>query len=355
LTGILGNISLAKLYAEAGGKVHQRLGSAEEACRRARDLTQQLLTFSKGGTPVKGIVSVPELVMEAAEFALRGSRSRADYSFPEDLWPVEVDQGQIAQVIDNIVINADQSMPDGGTIQIVAENFMPPEGSAGWEEGRRYVRLSVQDHGIGIPREHFQKVFDPYFSTKQKGSGLGLAVAYSVIKSHGGTIEVDSTPGDGSTFHVTLPAAAPGTVQRQQAAPGEVTQGHGRILLMDDEEMVRETAGEMLRFLGYETDFARDGAEAVEMYRRAMADGNPYGAVIMDLTIPGGMGGEKAVGKILEIDPRARAVVSSGYATDPIMADFRRWGFSGVVPKPYKMEELSRVLQEVFPEREKAP
>jgi|GEM_PF-946048 len=352
LTAVLMNISLAKMYAPPQDKISKRLTEAEKACLRARDLTQQLLTFSKGGAPIKKTASIAELIRESANFAVRGSKVRCQVSLPGDLWPVEVDEGQMSQVIHNLVINAQQAMPEGGTIQIRAENReVGTEGEQGLPLGAgRYVKLSIADEGSGIAEEHLPKIFDPYFTTKEGGSGLGLATTYSILKRHGGYIGVASRVGVGTTFYVYIPASGEGEWVKPVEGRGGVLRGvsKGRVLLMDDEEMLREAAGQMLQHMGYEVEFAEDGGEALELYKRARESGQPFHVVIMDLTIPGRMGGKETVQRLLEIDPQAKAIVSSGYSEDPIMAEYRRYGFKGVITKPYKLEELNQTLQQII-------
>jgi signal transduction histidine kinase/ActR/RegA family two-component response regulator len=347
LTGIMGNISLAKVMMNPRDKSYMRLDEAEKAVWRARDLTQQLLTFSKGGAPVRKTASIEQIVMDSASFVLRGSNVRCEFVVPDHVWPVEADEGQMSQVINNLIINADQSMPDGGVIKVRIDNL--PDGQSDLltlNEGR-YVRISIEDHGVGIPEEYLQKIFDPYFTTKQKGSGLGLATVYSIIRSHDGYISVESKVGNGTTFHIYLPASENGP----QAAGGarDITlAGSGRILVMDDEEIIREVAAEILGHLGYSAVSCCDGAEALEEYRKAEEEGDPFAAVIMDLTVPGGMGGKETMKKLKEIDSKVIGIVSSGYSNDPILAHFRDYGFSGVAAKPYNMEELGRRLHELL-------
>jgi len=347
LTSVFGNISLAKLDARPGEAVHQRLDEAEKALFRAQDLTQQLLTFSRGGAPVKKIFSVKELVRGSASFSLRGSKARCVFSIPDELRPVEADEGQLSQVINNLVINADQAMPEGGTVTISCENITVEEGAALPLDPGKYLLLSVADQGIGIPQEHFEKIFDPYFTTKQKGSGLGLATSYSIIKRHGGHITVESEMGSGTTFRVYLPAVD--TFLPRELTPMEQSvQGRGRILVMDDDEMIRDVAGRILGRLGYEVEYAADGAEALVAYGEARKKDRLFDVVIMDLTIPGGMGGKETIRKLRELDPKARAIVSSGYSNDPIMAEFREYGFSGVVAKPYSIRILGEAVKSVL-------
>ena len=353
LTGILGNISMSKMYKETPDMVEKRLNEAERACVRARDLTQQLLTFSRGGQPVKEAASLELLVKESAEFALRGANTKCDYRVEEDLWPVLVDPGQMSQVVQNLVINADHAMPSGGTITVEMRNRMVEEGetsAAGRVEAGPYAELVVSDQGMGIPEDSLQKIFDPFFSTKQKGSGLGLSVTYSIIMNHLGHISVDSEMGAGTTFRILLPASP---TEEPRPAPKDdmPVKGQGRILVMEDEEAIIELLKITLPEIGYEVDFARDGEEALEKYRAIKEKGGTYDAVIMDLTIPGGMGGKEAVGHLLDMDPDAVAIVSSGYSTDPVMSNYRSYGFKAMIAKPYSPEKLSRILKEALEEK----
>ena len=347
LTAIVGNIGLAKMCITPEDKIYEMLVDAEKASLRARELTRQLLTFSRGGAPIKEATSIIELIRDSATFVLRGSNVRCGFSSPTDLWTVDADQGQMSQVIQNLVINADQAMPEGGIIQIRAEN-VPVSAEHGLPlESGKYVKICVADEGIGISEEHLQRMFEPYFTTKQKGSGLGLATAYSIIRRHDGHICVESELGSGTTFYIYLPASEK-EVPVQKAKAEQPLTGKGRILVMDDEEIVRDVAGSVLTRSGYEVEFAREGAEAIELYRQAQELGEPFAAVIMDLTIPGGMGGKEAARELLTIDPKAKVIVSSGYSTDPVMAEFRKYGFSGVVAKPYRIRQLIDVLCEVI-------
>jgi signal transduction histidine kinase/CheY-like chemotaxis protein len=350
LTAIIGNLSLAKTSSNPSAEVVKCMVEAEKASLRAKGLTQQLLAFAKGGAPVRKTTAINPVLREAAGFALPGSKVRCEFHLPDDLWMVEIDEGQISQVINNLVINAQQAMPEGGIISIRGENFTLDTEKAGehvlFQQGR-YLKISITDHGTGIKKEHLSRIFDPYFTTKQRGSGLGLATAYSIIKNHEGYITVTSELGVGTTFTLYLPASFKDLPSQPNQRERSLL-GKGKILVMDDEESIRELLVQMLTYCGYEAIVAGDGETAILLYTEATRAGLPFHAVIMDLTIPGMMGGKEAVKLLLDIDPDAKAIVSSGYANDPVMAEFRKYGFRGVVAKPYQIEELSEVLQTVL-------
>ncbi len=348
LTGIMGNVTLAKRYVEPGDKVFDRLQQAEKACLRARDLTQQLLTFSKGGAPVKSSSSIAELLMESASFALRGSGVRCEFSLSDDLWPVEFDEGQMNQVISNLTINAVEAMLESGVINVRARNAIVEEGSALPLPAGKYVEIVIEDHGVGIPKKNLGKIFDPYFTTKKEGSGLGLATAYTIIKNHNGCVTVTSEVNVGSTFCIYLPASEKSVLPKKEPEIDTRFTGRGRILVMDDEEMIREMLGRILTLAGYKVELASDGAEAVERYINAKEQGQPFSAVILDLTVPGGMGGREAIKKLLEVDPTVKTIVSSGYSNDPIVSDFGKYGFKGVATKPYATTEIEKTLRNVL-------
>jgi len=353
LTVILGNISISKMNLQPRDNIYRRLVEAENASFRAKDLTSQLLTISKGGAPVKEVVqSMGDLIIETANFAVSGSNVKCEFKIDEDIWPAEVDEGQISQVIHNLVLNADQAMPEGGSIRISARNI-----SSGMLDetthiadtqltNQDYIMISIEDDGIGMTEELKEKIFDPYFTTKHKGSGLGLATVYSIIKNHGGCISVSSEIGVGTKFDVYIPASK-GKYTVNATNTGLIT-GTGKILVMDDEKPVREIAGEMLTHLGYTVEYASDGQEAIEKYSSAKECGSPFDAVMIDLTIPGGMGGKEAHDRLLEIDPGVRAIVASGYSSDPVMSQHESYGFKGVLIKPFDIDELGQTLHRVL-------
>ncbi|MBU7016893.1 MAG: PAS domain S-box protein [Theionarchaea archaeon] len=345
LTGIMNNAALARIYT-TDNRAGARLTKIEKASMQARNLTQQLLTFSKGGSPIKKTTSLNKVIRDSTSFALRGSNVRCHFYISDELSPADIDEGQISQVINNLIMNADEAMPEGGVIQVRAENVVVGEESFFLQKGT-YTRISIEDQGVGIPEKYLSRIFDPYFTTKQKGSGLGLATAYSIIKRHNGHLNVESEVGVGTTFHIWLPASRD-SLKREEIQPHTPIKGEGRILFMDDEETIRDAAREVLTYLGYTVEFAEDGREAIELYKKRLGSQESFDIVIMDLTIPGGMGGKEALSALLEIDPHVKAIVSSGYSTDPIMADFRKYGFKGVVTKPYSIEELSETLNRMM-------
>ncbi len=349
LTAITGNISLAKMYAKPGLEVFDILTEVEKASHRAKNLTQQLLTFSKGGMPVRKITAITRLIKDSASFALSGSNVRYEISAPDNIWPVEVDEGQISLVINNLIINALQAMPEGGVIMVSTENITVGTGNSLSLKDGKYVRVSIKDQGHGIAEEHRSKIFDPYFTTKQEGSGLGLATAYSIIKRHDGNIAVESKLGAGTIFHLYLPAAEEKiTIMKDIGGISPAGKGRGKILVMDDDEIVRVVVGRMLAQCGYEADFAEDGDKAVDIYKKGMESGQPFDAVIIDLIIPAGMGGKEAIKKLLEIDHDIKAIVSSGYSDDPVVANFKEYGFRGALAKPYEIAELRQMLHRVI-------
>jgi signal transduction histidine kinase len=347
LTGILGYVSLAKVVAQTDAQVVAYLTEAEQACQRATALTQQLLTFAKGGTPVRHTVSLVELLKECVSFVLRGASVRGNIQIAADLWPVDVDAGQINQVIHNVVLNAMQAMPGGGTVQVRAENVVLAAGVPFPLPEGQYVKITVQDSGCGIPKEVLTNIFDPYFTTKPEGSGLGLTTAYAIVIKHEGYITIASEVGVGTTVVIYLPASQKAAVSAQPHSPVPLS-GSGRILVVDDEDMIRNLLRQLLESLGYTVECVQDGPEAVAAYQHAQAVGQSFAAVILDYTIPGGMGGLETLNCLRALDPQVKALISSGYANNPVMADWAYYGFSGVVAKPYTIAQLQEALHNVL-------
>ncbi len=348
LAAILGNISLANLLLKPDEvKVHSLLQEAEKASLRAKGLTQQLLTFSKGGEPVKSLASISDVIMDSTEFILRGSDVKCEYSFPDDLWHAEIDRGQISQVIQNIILNSSQAMPEGGIITIHCENYVYNGTLTLPIAAGDYIKVSLVDRGVGIPRDLLDKIYDPYFTTKHEGNGLGLAVTHSIIIQHKGHIAADSKQGQGTTVTIYLPAFKQKKLKEQKEEPLPVG-GKAKILFMDDDKMVRTMANEMLSHYGYEVFLAQDGQEAITLYRESLKDGAHIDLVIMDLTVPGGMGGKETIKEIIAANPQVKAIVSSGYSNNPIMANYGEYGFSAAVSKPYRQEELIKVINRII-------
>lgn len=354
LTVILGNVSLIKSLVPAKDDLHSILADTETACLKAKDLTQQFLTFSKGGEPIKRITSVTKLLKETIDFSSHGSKVKCNLHIREPLWPVDIDEGQIGQVFQNLMINAEQAMPNGGIINVYATNeILALQNGLPLKEGN-YVQISFQDHGVGIAEEDLKKVFDPYFTTKDRGTGLGLTTAYSIVKNHGGLLTVASRSGEGTTFKIYLPAATlhpvpeARTAGDSETAAAGFTHQTGRILVMDDEADIRHSLQRMLTHIGYEVELTQNGEAALAAYKKAKEEGQPFDAVLMDLTVPGGLGGKETIQKLRKYDPTVKAIVSSGYSTDPIMSDYQNYGFAGVISKPYQIEKLSVVLNDVI-------
>ena len=344
LTSIMGSITLAKLDPDLKDKTGQKLMDAENAVHRAKNLTQELLTFSEGGEPIKEASSLEEMVRSSTEFTLSGAKVQSHIDFDKGLWMAEVDKGQLRQVINNVVLNAVEAMPNGALLTVKGENVhltndhglpLPPGD---------YVRLVIRDTGVGIAAENMSRIFDPFFTTKTYGSGLGLAASLSIIRKHGGYIEVVSKEGEGTTVGIYLPALSQIDPPSKEMLTEEQRE-KGSILLMDDEVSILEVMTELINHLGYSVECSQNGADAVDRYRKAKETGRPYDLVIMDLTIPGGMGGKEAIAKIKRFDPQVKAIVSSGYSNDPVMSDHLRYGFVGVLPKPYTLKELENKIR----------
>src|SRR4051812_24283155 len=352
LTAIIGNISLASLILPPNNEMATRLNDAKNASMRARDLAQQLLTFARGGAPIKKTASIGKLIQDTVSFSLRGTNSRSEFNFAPDLWPAEIDAGQISQVVGNLVVNADQAMPNGGTLRVSCDNFSYDSNTspavADLPPGD-YIRIAIRDEGTGISEECIKRIFDPYFTTKAKGNGLGLATTYSIIKNHNGLINVESKVHFGSTFTIYLPALRhhqlPVEPPRQM---NEVVSGTGRVLIVDDEEAIRDLVEFTLDRLGYKVTQAESALEGVEIYRQKLEADERFDVVILDLTMPGGMGGKEALKKLIEIDPTVNAIVSSGYAMDATMSRYQDFGFRGVIAKPYEAAELGKIVHETI-------
>ncbi|HXY60183.1 MAG TPA: CHASE3 domain-containing protein [Chthoniobacterales bacterium] len=353
LTAIIGNISVASLLLPPDDEMATRLDDAKNASMRARDLAQQLLTFARGGAPIKKTASIAKLIQDTVSFSLRGSRNRSEFDFATDVAPAEIDAGQISQVIANLVVNADQAMPNGGTLYVGCDNFcydtndvVIPDLAPG-----DYVRVRIRDEGVGIPEKYMKRIFDPYFTTKPKGNGLGLTTCYSIIKNHNGLMTVESQVHIGTTFTIYLPAAAAEHVELVVETPRKLTpeiSGSGRVLIVDDEDAIRDLVEFTLTRLGYEVSQAATALQGVDLYQDNLRTGKRFDLVILDLTLPGGMGGKEALKKLIEIDPTVNAIVSSGYATDATMSRYQDFGFRGVIAKPYEAAELGKIVHDVI-------
>ncbi len=350
LTGVIGNISVAKLEIAKDAIAYEPICEAERSAFRAKLLTQQLLTFAKGGAPIRRTASVAQLLEAATTFVLSGSRSTCRFDMAEDLWPADIDVGQISQVIENLVINASQAMPQGGTIRLTAQNVVAnaeiKKSYPKLKDGR-YIQISIEDEGIGIAPDDLACVFDPYFTTKKGGSGLGLATSYSIVNKHEGLIAVESTLNKGTTFKLFIPASDKPLPEKPEVGD-EPLRGSGRILVMDDEAVIRKILEAGLEKLGYTSESVSDGQAALDAYQAAMTSNDPFDAIILDITVPGGMGGEEAIELLKAIDPDVKGIVSSGYATGAAMSMPERLGFRGVIAKPYSIQQLSHVLHDVL-------
>lgn len=346
LMTILANIQLALLKLDKGVNIKKYLLDSVEMIYSASNLTKQLLTFSKGGMPAKRFASITNIIKDNIRFVLQGSNIKCHFIISPNLWSVEIDPGQISQVINNLVINAKQAMPEGGFINVIAKNTTIT--SANKYKPGPYVVIAIQDYGIGIPKENLAKIFDPFFTTKKDGTGLGLATSYSIIKKHDGYLEVDSNEGAGSIFTIYIPAISTmnGSIE-YRSEPESVPDGL-KVLLMDDEAMVRNIVGEMLSLSGHHITTAKDGHEVIQAYLLAKEKGAPFDIVIMEFNIPGSMGGEEAIKYLKAVDPNVKAIVSSGYSSDPVIAEHRQYGFNGALVKPYKLDELNDMISKII-------
>jgi two-component system cell cycle sensor histidine kinase/response regulator CckA len=345
LTHIMGNINVVMAEIEPGTQIYRLLDETDKSVERTRELSRQLMSFSRSGSPVKKTASISTLIKDTADFVLSGSNVFCNFYISENLHRAELDEGQFSQAISNVLLNASQSMPRGGIIDVRARNVRLEENEvSGLPEGE-YIRVSIEDHGHGIAAADLSRIFDPYFTTRQGRLGLGLSIAYSIIHSHGGNITVESQPGKGSAFHIYLPATTGAEIKKEpakKAAPLGI-----KMLLVDDEAVIRSAGGRLLNRLGYErVEFAANGTEALKKYKEALEAGSPFEIVILDLSIPGSLSGKEVIKALLKLDPKANIMVSGGYFDDPILSDLNRHGIKGVLAKPFKLEELKLMMQE---------
>ncbi|HKP02016.1 MAG TPA: response regulator [Chthoniobacterales bacterium] len=350
LTVISGNIGLAQIEAPAdSGSLLGFLSKAGQAAQHAAHLSGQLLTFSKGGAPLKKVVSIGELLERSAEFALYGSNLRADFDIAVDLWKAEVDAGQIEQVINALMLNAREAMPFGGTVRVRARNVIFEDDANALLVAGRYLKVSITDRGTGVPEELRAKIFDPYFTTKATGTGLGLAISYSVVKKHGGLLLLESSSPEGSVFSFYLRASERMVSPSEARVAGRPFHyNHQRILVMDDEAAIRELTSQLLGTLGYEVTAVPDGLEAIRLYERALRRGEHFQAVILDATVRGGMGGVATIERLRSMDPKVNAIICSGYSDEAALSEFLAYGFRGALPKPFTRSELADALQHTF-------
>lgn len=349
LAAILGNIELAEIYTGPKNRAYPLLQGAKEASIRAKDLTQQLLTFAEGGSPVKQTSSIAKTITDSANFALRDSTAVCNFNIPEDLWKVDVDTGQISQVIQNIVLNAHDAMPEGGVIKVSCENVTDINEETASLPAHNFIQVTICDSGPGIPKKYLDQIFDPYFSTKQEGNGLGLAICHSIISKHGGNISVLSDANRGTTFIIYLPVSME-TSQDSSASTQKSIEEEEKatIMIMDDEPMVRDIAQQMLEHFGYNVLLTKNGHDAIQVYDEHFKSCRTIDLCIMDLTIPGGMGGKNAVLDILRINPEAKVIVASGYSNDPVMANYQEYGFKASIAKPFQLAELNVLINDVL-------
>ena len=340
--GIFGYIDMAS-EATKEAKVTSYLSKAMNTIERARALTGQLLTFAKGGAPIQKIDNLFPFVEETAKFALSGANVSCQFDVQDDLWACNFDKNQFGQVIDNLIINAQQAMPVGGTIELTARNIALAEKEHPLLLNGNYVKICVKDTGVGIPKEHISKIFDPFFTTKAKGHGLGLATCYSIINRHGGCIDVESDPGKGSTFKVYLPASTESATSVNENA-AKMHRGNGTFLIMDDEEVMRDTIKDMLESLGYSVVSKENGKDAIDFFASEIKANRKITAMIFDLTVPGGMGGKAAIEEIRKTNTDIPGFVASGYADDPVMKNPTEYGFMASICKPFRKSELSEML-----------
>ena len=347
LTSIIGNIQLAQLSNPKNEEIFDFLNDAENAAMQGKDLANHFLTFAKGGAPIKKTLHIEKLLRDGARISLIGSNVKAKFNISEDLWLTDCDGGQIQQAFNNLLINAKEAMPEGGNIEICAKNENLNENSIPLELGR-YIKISIRDHGIGIPRENIKRIFDPFFSTKmrkdQQGMGLGLTTTYTIIKRHNGHLNVRSQVGIGTTFEIYLPASEKQETDHNSIKTS-IIQGKGHILLMDDEEKVREVARRLLNHLGYDVKLVSSGEEAIEIYKK---NSEFFDLVMLDLTVRGGLGGLSTLEELKKINPNIKTIVISGYSNDPVLSNHQNYGFNGKIEKPFDVEAMSKVISDIL-------
>ncbi len=350
LTIILGYINLARYYSKDNKDLKELLLSAEKGIYNSKKLTDQLLTFAKGGTPIKKVGPINKILQDSVSFSLRGSNVISNLKIDENLYLLNFDEGQLSQVFNNLTINARQAMQNGGKLEVIAENyiFKNNNNKSKIKQGE-YVRIIFNDNGHGIPAQYLPKIFDPFFTTKNTGKGLGLATVYSIIKKHNGFIEASSTEGAGTNFIIYLPKAKKNNNDLIEINKDDIIlKGQGNILYMDDDEIILEMAEKTLKFLGYNVDLAKNGYSAIEKYEKAKNENNPYDCVILDLTIPGSLGGKETIKHLLTLDPKIKAIVTSGYSNDRVLSNFKNYGFKGVVIKPFTIKKFSEILNSIL-------
>lgn len=344
LTSVVASVQLAIMNLKNNPEIRKILDDTVDMTKKASHLTKQLLAFARGGAPIKKSASIKEVITDSVSFSLRGSNIKPEFSIPENLWPVEIDEGQISQVLNNLTINAMHAMPRGGTIAVRTDNcsFCDPSPVGPGD----YIKIEIEDQGHGIPQEYLDNIFDPFFTTKTEGSGLGLTISYSIIKNHDGHIEVQSKEGEGTIFTLYIPAKQDEIIINQAIEEVAVT-SQGKILVMDDQDTIRYVIGEMLANHGFEVTLAKNGNEAIEYYRQSMECNEPFDILLLDLTVPGDMGGQEAIAFLRDINPEVKAIVCSGYADNPVIKECERYGFCDMIVKPYGLDELMKVLHRV--------
>jgi len=347
LTIVQGNVELVRTQIGADDPVQEVLQQVVAACGRAALLSSQLLTFAKGGSPIRRVVPMAKLVLDAVSLARAGAATTINVDLAADLWPAEIDATQIGQVLHNVLLNARQAMPEAGIIEVRAENVT--RGGPGDADNEPFVRIAIRDYGTGIAPDVLPRVFDPYFTTKASGHGLGLATAYAVVAKHGGHISVESKLGEGTVFVIDLPACRAASAPAPAAVAGGAQERiTGKLLVMDDEDALRKLLERVLKALGHAVQSARDGAEAIVLYEAAMAERRPFDAVLLDLTVRSGLGGIETASRLRALDPAARLIVSSGYFDAPVMSEHLSYGFDGMVAKPWTPAQLDEVFQMVL-------